>query len=88
MDTEIERRKRLCLNIQDAEWEDRVAGLDQLREAEKAYLQAHPPGLVAALWDHFAATRDRCGCATPRHERPGCSVPLIERLLLDEEELG
>jgi hypothetical protein len=56
-----------------------------LGKDHKAYLHEHPPGLVRALWAHFDATRDRCGCTTPGHEREGCTVPLVERLLLDGE---
>jgi hypothetical protein len=51
---------------------------------QKASPKDHPPGLVQAPWQHFDATPDRCGCATPAHERPGCWVGLIEKLLLDE----
>jgi len=63
-------------------WRSRGTGRRQ-----KAFLEDHPPGLVKALWQHFDATRGRCGCATPAHERPGCSAGLIEKLLLDEEVL-
>jgi hypothetical protein len=48
-------------------------------------LREHPPGLVKALWMHFEATRDRCGCSTAAHERPECSVALVQRLLLEGE---
>ena len=52
---------------------------------QKAFLRDHPPGLVNALWAHFEATCERCGCKTPAHERPDCEVRLIERLLLEQE---
>jgi hypothetical protein len=86
MDKEIHRRTKLCERADNPEWEA-VAVARNLDADQKAFLKAHPPGLVKALWQHFDATRDRCGCATPAHERPGCSVGLIEKLLLDEEVL-
>lgn len=85
MDSEIQRRVRLCERADDAEWEQKVALASTLGASQKAFLKDHPPGLVRALWQHFDATRDRCGCATPAHERPGCAVRLIEKLLVDEE---
>ncbi|RPI61696.1 MAG: hypothetical protein EHM50_05240 [Lysobacterales bacterium] len=87
MDKEIQRRTRLCERADNPEWEEAVAVARHLDADQKAFLKDHPPGLVKALWQHFDATRDRCGCATPAHERPGCSVGLIEKLLLDEEVL-
>jgi hypothetical protein len=85
MDAEVQRRKKLCEKADGAEWEETVLLARNLDAAQKAFLEEHPPGLVRALWSHFEATRDRCGCITAIHERPGCSVRLIERLLLDEE---
>jgi hypothetical protein len=87
MDKEIQRRMQLCERAVDAEWEDAVVLAPHLDANQKAFLKDHPPGLVKALWRHFDATRDRCGCATPSHERAACSVRLIEKLLLDEEVL-
>lgn len=87
MDREIQRRIKLCERADDAEWEETIALASTLEANQRAFLKDHPPGLVKALWQHFDATRDRCGCATPAHERPGCSVRLIEKLLLDEEVL-
>jgi hypothetical protein len=85
MDQEIARRRDLCKSADTAEWEGIVSLARNLPAPQRAYLKDHPPGLVGALWRHFEATRDRCGCATPSHERPGCAVRLIEKLLLDEE---
>jgi hypothetical protein len=87
MDRDIQRRIGLCERADDAEWEEAVVLARHLEAKQKAFLKDHPPGLVKALWLHFDATRDRCGCATPAHERPGCSVRLIEKLLLDQEAL-
>jgi hypothetical protein len=78
---------QLCERAVDAEWEEAVVLARHLNANQKAFLKDHPPGLVKALWQHFDATRDRCGCATPKHERTACSVRLIEKLLLDEEVL-
>jgi len=85
VDKEIKRRQKLCDQADSAEWEEVVALARKLSPAQKAYLKDHPPGLVAALWGHFDATRERCGCATPAHERPSCKVRLIEKLLLEQE---
>ena len=85
MDREIKRKIELCERADDAEWDDVVASAKHLAQAQKAYLREHPPGLVKALWAHFDATRDRCGCDTATHERSGCTVPFIEKLLLEAE---
>ena len=85
MDKEIRRRTTLCERADSAEWEELVLLMRNLGAPQKAFLKSHPPGLVKALWTHFERTRGRCGCATPAHERPDCTVGLIERLLLDEE---
>ena len=85
MRTGIDRQIELCDRADDAEWEELVVLVRQLGKDQKAFLRAHPPGLVRALWLHFAATRDRCGCETAAHERAGCTVRLIERLLLEAE---
>lgn len=85
MNGEIQKRIALCEQAANPDWEDVVLLAENLKAAEKDFLRAHPPGLVEALWKHFEATRDHCGCATPAHERSGCHVRLIERLLLDEE---
>jgi hypothetical protein len=85
MNTGIERRIELCSRADDAEWEELVVVARHLGKNQKAFMQAHPPGLVRALWLHFAATRDRCGCSTAAHERAECAVPLIERLLLEAD---
>ena len=85
MDKEIKRRRQLCEQADSAEWEEVVASARNLSAPQKAFLKDHPPGLVAALWRHFEATRERCGCATPAHERAACQVRLIEKLLLGEE---
>ena len=85
MDREIEHKIALCERADNAEWGEIVVFAKQLTEAQKAFMHAHPPGLVRALWEHFDATRDRCGCTTAAHERVGCTVPLIERLLLEAE---
>jgi hypothetical protein len=85
MDREIARYVELCERADSAEWDVVVARPRGLTPEEKAFLHAHPPGLVRALWAHFDATRDRCGCKGPTHERAGCTVPLIERLLLEAE---
>lgn len=87
MDKEIQRRMQLCERAVDADWEDAVVLARHLDANQLAFLREHPPGLVKALWQHFDATRDRCGCVTSAHERPACSVRLIEKLLLDEEVL-
>jgi hypothetical protein len=81
----IDRQIELCDRADDAEWEELVVLVRHLGKDQKAFMQAHPPGLVRALWLHFAATRDRCGCKTPTHERADCAVPLIERLLLEAD---
>ncbi len=84
MSTEIARKIELCDRATDAEWEEVVVLARHLGKEQKAFMQAHPPGLVRALWAHFAATCDRCGCKTSAHERAECTVPLVERLLLDD----
>ena len=85
MDKEIKRRRELCKRADTAEWEEVIAQARNLSASQKAFLKDHPPGLVSALLGHFEATRDRCDCATSAHERPGCEVRLIEKLLLDQE---
>ena len=85
MDREIGHKIEVCERADNAEWREVVAQARELRVEQKAFLREHPPGLVKALWTHFEATRDRCGCSTPAHERPGCAVRLLERLLLDGE---
>jgi hypothetical protein len=86
MDREIQRRIALCERADDAEWDEVVVLAKVLTGEQKAFMHAHPPGLVRALWEHFEATRERCGCTTATHERAGCTVPLIERLLLAAED--
>jgi hypothetical protein len=85
MDREIKHKIDLCERADAAEWEEVVALARHLTQEQKAFLREHPPGLVRALWAHFEATRDRCGCATAAHERPACTVPLVDRLLLEAE---
>jgi hypothetical protein len=85
MDREIRVKIELCERADNAEWDEVIVRACDLRPEQTAFLREHPPGLVKALWTHFDGTRDRCGCTTPAHERPGCAVPLIERLLLDGE---
>jgi hypothetical protein len=85
MDQEIERRRAVCAAADNAEWEEVIARARSLSAAQKAFIRDNPPGLVRALWAHFEATRDRCGCATPAHEGRGCQVRLIEKLLLEQE---
>jgi hypothetical protein len=87
MDKEIQLKIQSCERAENAEWEEVVAVAEGLDETQKAFLREHPPGLVMALWSHFEATRGQCGCNTPAHERPGCTVRLIERLLLDEQSV-
>lgn len=85
MNGDIGRRIELCRRASNPDWEDVAVLAQNLDPAQKDFIREHPPGLVEALWRHFAATRDKCGCTSPSHERPDCTVPLIERLLLDEE---
>jgi hypothetical protein len=85
METQIKRRLQICERAQDAEWDEIVAMAENLSASQRAFLKEHPPGLVKALWSHFDATREKCGCSSPSHERSGCTVRLIERLLLDEQ---
>jgi hypothetical protein len=85
MSADVAGKIELCDRASDAEWREVVLLAQRLAEDQKAFLQAHPPGLVRALWAHFAATRDRCGCETAAHERVDCTVPLVERLLLEAE---
>jgi hypothetical protein len=87
MNGEIARRMTLCERAGNPDWEDVVQLAGNLKDAEKAFIREHPPGLVEALWRHFDATRDKCGCTSSSHERPECTVRLIERLLLDEESV-
>lgn len=87
MEREIQRRAQLCERAQNPEWEDVVALAKNLDVSQRAFLKEHPPGLIKALWNHFDATRGQCGCTSPTHERPGCTVRLIERLLLDEQSI-
>jgi hypothetical protein len=87
VDKEIRRRAELCERAQSPEWEEVIMLAKNLDSAEKAFLREHPPGLVKALWTHFETTREACGCKSPTHERSGCTVRLIERLLLDEESI-
>jgi hypothetical protein len=85
MDREIKHKIETCERADNAEWDEVIVQARNLRAEQKTFLREHPPGLVKALWTHFDATRDRCGCSTPAHERPGCAVRLLERLLLDGE---
>jgi hypothetical protein len=85
MDAQIELRLKACDDARDPEWEASIEQVTELSDRAKAYLNLHPPGLVRALWSHFEATRDKCGCATVSHEREGCAVRLIERILLEEQ---
>lgn len=85
MEKEIRRRVQLCERAQNPDWEDVVALAEHLDASQRAFLKEHPPGLVKALWGHFDATRGQCGCTTASHERPDCTVRLVERLLLDEQ---
>jgi hypothetical protein len=85
MDQDIARKRHLCEAAENAEWVDRISAAAGLSDAEKRFIEAHPPGLIRALWGHFEATRDVCGCRTPVHERADCPAGLIERLLLGEE---
>jgi hypothetical protein len=81
----IKHKIDICARADDAEWTELISRVGTLGAAQKGFLREHPPGLVRALWTHFAATRGRCGCRTASHERPECTVGLIERLLLDGE---
>jgi hypothetical protein len=85
MESEIRRKIDICSRAQNAEWAEAVAAANNLNASQRAFLHEHPPGMVKALWNHFDATRGRCGCASPTHERRECTVPLIERLLRDEQ---
>ena len=87
MDRQIAKRKRLCDEARNAEWEERLLSPARLERKEIAFIKAHQPGLVAALWVHFERTRDKCGCKTTAHEQTDCPAGLIERLLRDEETL-
>lgn len=84
MNGDITRRQELCELAVSPDWEAVVLLADTLQPTERAYMRAHPPGLVGALWRHFEATRDKCGCDSLTHERPDCTVRWVERLL-DEE---
>ena len=85
MDQLIASRKRLCDDARNAEWEEHLSSPERLEPKEIAFIRAHRPGLVAALWSHFERTRDKCGCRTAAHEQADCPVGLIERLLRDDE---
>jgi hypothetical protein len=85
MEKEIQRRVQLCERAQNPEWEGTVALAENLDASQRAFLKEHPPGLIKVLWRHFDATRGQCGCASSTHERPECTVRLVERLLLDEQ---
>ena len=85
MDREIKRKIELCERADNAEWEEVIVVAKHLTKDQRTFMQEHPPGLVKALWAHFDATRDRCGCDTATHERSGCTVPFIEKLLLEAE---
>ncbi|HLF10829.1 MAG TPA: hypothetical protein VJA26_06410 [Gammaproteobacteria bacterium] len=85
MEQEIQRRIELCERAQNPDWEEVIVLAKHLDAAQKAFLREHRPGLVKALWNHFDATRGQCGCRSTSHERPGCTVGLIEKLLLDEQ---
>jgi len=85
MDREIARRCAVCAAADNPEWEEVIARARSLSAAQKAFIKGHPPGLVRALWAHFEATRDHCGCATSSHEGKACQVRLIEKLLLEQE---
>jgi hypothetical protein len=87
MEREIQRRAQLCERAQNPEWEDIIALAENLDASQRAFLKEHPPGLIKALWRHFDATRGQCGCMSTTHERPGCTVRLIERLMLDEQSI-
>lgn len=84
MDRSIARYVELCERADTPEWTELVVVPRRLTPEQKAFLHAHPPGLVRALWAHFMATRDRCGCGTAAHD-PTCAVPLVERLVLEAE---
>jgi hypothetical protein len=85
MDTAVRQKIEVCNRAQDAEWEEVVAAASGLDKPQRSFLHEHSPGLVKALWNHFDATRGQCECTSPPHERPDCTVRLIERLLLDEQ---
>jgi len=87
METEVERRMNLCRETQDPDWNSAIALAGNLGDKERAFLVAHPPGLVKALWDHYRETQGRCDCASPSHEKAGCTAMLIERLLADEQAI-
>lgn len=87
MGTEVERRMNLCRDAQDPDWNGVIALAGNLEHKEREFLVAHPPGLVKALWDHYRATQDGCGCASPSHEKASCTVMLVERLLADEQAI-
>ncbi len=88
MDREIAHKIELCERADNAEWDENVVAAHGFTPDEKAYLHEHPPGLVGALWAHFDATRERCGCRTASHERQDCTVPLVEKLLLGGEPVS
>jgi hypothetical protein len=85
VEREIRRKVELCERAENAEWEEVIVLAKNLDAAQRDFLREHRPGLVKALWGHFDATRGQCGCTSAAHERAGCTVRLIERLLLDEQ---
>ncbi len=87
MESEVERRMNLCREAQHPDWNGVVAVARNLEHKEREFLVAHPPGLVKALWNHYQATRDDCGCELPSHEKTSCTVMLVERLLADEQAI-
>ncbi len=87
MEPEIKRRKGLCRAAQTPDWNSVIARVQGVDESGREFLTAHPPGLVKALWNHYEATREACGCATPSHEKADCTVRLIDRLLSDEQAI-
>jgi len=87
MEPEVERRIRLCREAQTPDWNSVITRTRGLRETNRKFLIAHPPGLVKALWNHYELTREACGCATPSHENPNCTVRLVDRLLADEQAI-
>lgn len=87
MEAEIKRRIGLCRDAQTPDWNSVIARVEKLAKNEQEYLIAHPPGLVKALWNHYEATQEACGCQSPNHEKVDCSVRLVDRLLADEEAI-
>ena len=85
MDRQIARLKKLCDEAQNPEWNEEMQRVVGATAAQIAFVSAHRPGLIRALWSHFEATSDKCGCSNVSHENPDCSVRLIQKLLLEEE---